>query len=399
MINIFKKQYFVHNVFAVIFISIFAIGGCNDNNSSNGDGGLGETESSTCTVGTPACTSIKVENDGTLGCIVNTTPCALDLQTVISEVSTNSTVTTDTIMWIEVWGAKGADVDKAGNGGAGGYAQTTTTVGELISKNNNTSIIYYFLGFSYPQAPDHCGGAGGASTMVTFENLLLNPTSDPTESLVQLIAGGGGGASAGNGEFGCFSGGGFNGANGAVAIAGTNGNATSAGDGCNNDGGPGCSSACGQCSGSNPPSFLPEGGGVGGTAAGGTATACVCGDTDPTKGRDGYGGRGGKGGVGQSCTSELGASFVNAGQLFFSAGRGGGGGGGTSQCDAGGGGGGGGFGGGGAGGHGNSNFSASSGAGGGSFAIQSTKSSNLAPTSKPNNPCGALGCMKITFAP
>jgi hypothetical protein len=55
-------------------------------------------------------------------------------------------------------------------------------------------------------------------------------------------------------------------------------------------------------------------------------------------------------------------------------------------------------GGGGGGGHGNTNGLSIAGAGGGSMSIQSTKSSNLSPASKQDNPCPS-GCVRITFAP
>ena len=35
------------------------------------------------------------------------------------------------------------------------------------------------------------------------------------------------------------------------------------------------------------------------------------------------------------------------------------------------------------------------GGGGGSFSIASTKSSDLSPTAKQDNPCGSIGCVRI----
>ena len=377
--------------FALFFIAVLAIGGCSD----GGNGGVNGSDTSACTVLSEPC-SIVTEflnvSPPYVECVVSDTTCAVNLENVISQVKArNINVSDSSILWMGAWGGDGGSA--AENGGPntnGGYAQSTSSVLDIKNRNNEqSSIIYYFLGAPGGNAPGHCGGGGGASTIVTFEDLTLNPSSNPTQSLVQMIAGGGGGSSGGTIK-GCSTPRGTEGGNGGVAIAGTGSNVSNAGDGCNNEN----NCASGSCS-SNLCTFIAEGGGTNGDSSG-TRACCVNKQTRPTDGTSGLGGLGGKGGKGTKCTAVGGRSFRNANFLSFTAGSGGDGGGGDNACTSGGGGGGGGYGGGGAGGLGNNDHESQSGGGGGSFSVMSTQSTSIAPSSRPQNPCGTSGCLTIS---
>ena len=369
----------------VLLIGLIIPGGigCDDNNGGGqGDGSMPPEALTGCMpLSSNPCTFLNNESDGAYySCIVgDAQTCAVDLMSIIDAISASfTTVTGDTTMWIEVWGGNGGSTDKGKVGGTGGYAITTTTVNDIAGINNGSTVIYYFLGSNGGNGGDHCGSAGGSSTMVTLEDLTLNPSSDPTQTSppILLVAGGAGGGCGGNGSFGC-TGPGCNGPgyNGGIAIASLNTIGS----------GPGEDFV-------DPP---PTGGDMG---MGGSSSNSGGGGGNETSGMNGYGGLGGAGGSGQSCTGPGTTGFRSAPEVDFSDGQGGKGSSNTSDCDSGGGGGGGGWGGGGGGGHGNDEGRAYQGGGGGSFAIQSTVSSDLSPTSEQSNPCGT-GCLRISFAP
>jgi hypothetical protein len=139
------------------------------------------------------------------------------------------------------------------------------------------------------------------------------------------------------------------------------------------------------------------GGNQDGMGSGGPRYQSVAGSDNSKSGTDGYGGSGGHGGSGQNCANiGLSTGFVST-QLGFTSGQGGVGGSATSMCDSGGAGGGGGYGGAGGGSHGNDIVLAIPGGGGGSLAIQSTKFSETAHTTRQPNPCGVDGCVTISF--
>lgn len=193
--------------------------------------------------------------------------------------------------------------------------------------------------------------------MVTLDDLTLNPNMNPTEGTPPflLIGGGGGGGSSGGNDAICVASA-FDGGEGGVAIAST----TMRGE------------ADGQRGGGND-----DCGGFGGKFGA-------------------FGGTGAPGGDGQGCSSRTIRRWTNTGstQLDFTAGEGIKGGGGNNLCDAGGGGGGG-WGGADGGRHGNFTDDSCGGGGGSSIAITSTKESDIAPSDRPDNPCGGEGCLVI----
>ena len=143
-------------------------------------------------------------------CILFSDTCGVDLMDVVTQVGND--VTANTTMWIGAWGGNGGNVDKAKAGGAGGYAQTTTSVSKLMAMNNGSSEIFYFLADAGAGGGNHCGAGGGSATIVTFEDLTLNPSENPTDSSppILLVAGGagggGGGGGHGNASFASFGG-------------------------------------------------------------------------------------------------------------------------------------------------------------------------------------------------
>jgi hypothetical protein len=198
------------------FCSLILIAGCND--GGNGNGGLGETSS--CPDITAPCSSTYTSDDGTIiTCVLDSSTCGVDLSDVIGQVA--GSVTENMVMWIQVGGANGGDGigPYTGSQGEGGYAQTTTTVSDLAASNNGSTEIFYFLGTVGGNSGDHCGGSGGIATIVTFEDLTLNPSEDPSSAQIILDAGGGGGSS--NGDFGCVPFGTESACAGGVAIAST----------------------------------------------------------------------------------------------------------------------------------------------------------------------------------
>lgn len=398
----------------IITFSFFVIGGCNDN---GGDGSLGSegpvTDASACEILTSPCSTISSSTSSdstTVRCIVSDKSCAVKLDNVISQINGSGfSVTENDILWIGAWGGVGGGADDGGGTSTPGYAQFTTSVSD-ISTNYNTNILHYFLGGNGLFAPKRCGGSGGAGTIITREDLTLNPTSDPTEDLVLLIGGGGGGA-GGSRANGCVGAVGETGASGESAISGTSGNNSAAGGGCNyNVWGCGPSSCGGSCVGASAAgaTYTSEGGGSDSAdtsgATGGQVQCCINND-NPTSGNSKFGGRGGDGGQGDNCTKVSGGRYFNTGsvELTFDAGKGGNGGGENKSCVKGGGGGGGGYGGGGGGGRGNDNWQPIEGGAGGSYAVESTQSSSLVPSTEPANPCTdsgnpkGLACFVLNF--
>lgn len=377
----------LRSVFTIVLISFLTISGCNDNNSSNNDG-LGATETSCSTLSSP-CNTISQNEDSTkfVCSTLSSEACAVDLEDVVSQVDPDGTsVDNKTTMWIEAWGGHGGSSDKGADGGAAGYALTTTTIQDIKSINSGSSTIYYFLGTPGLDSPERCGGGGGGvSTIVTTEDLVLNPNSDPTQSAppILLVAGGGGGGAAANKVGLYLTGTTFNGGQGGTAIASLEGDGQGAGEASTGAGG----------------SF----GGGGNENGMGKGGSCNCkgpdSDKNPTNGTDGFGGHGGVGGSGPDCGGRGADNFSNTPvKLSFSSGQGGKGGSASGSCAAGGGAGGGGYGAGGGGSHGNESEEVIGGGGGGSFAIQSSQFSSKTPTDRQSNPCDpTTGCVRITF--
>ena len=374
-------------VFTLVLISFLTIGGCSENNGGGIDAPAPQT--SCLTTATVPCTSISSGPNNTVICdSLGNVVCAADLNAVLDQVNNEGMleVTADTVMWIEAWGGTGGASDKGERGGAGGYAITTTTVNDIKAKNSGSSTIYYFLGTGGFEAAERCGGGGGVSTIVTTEDLALNPSSNPTQSAppILLVAGGGGGGAARNHVGLCTT------STQIVPGGGGSAFATTRADGLGG----------GQSSEDQGKTPQATGGNQNDLGKGGEAFGLGPGNPKPTNGADGFGGLGGIGGTGPGCTGPGANDFSNTPvPLSMTTGLGGSGGGAKGSCAAGGGGAGGGYGGGGGGSHGNEGSIPVSGAGGGSFAIQSTKSSRLAPTTRQPNPCGAQGCVRITFAP
>lgn len=394
-------------IIALITISLFTVGGCNDDNNGNGLGG--ELDTSQCEVLPDPCSTVSeitTENATYAECIIKDTTCVFNIDNFLTQIKNNGfNVTENSSLWIGAWGgAGGLAKNDGGNGGAAGYAQFTSTVSDIKNTFNETGDIFYFLGENGGDGPNHCGGGGGASTILSIEDLSLSPSTDPDSGSIVMIAGGGGGASGGRIP-GCITPTGFDGAPGGIAISGDSEDKTDQGTGCQNVDFNDCgSTTCGDCIGSEGGPFVAEGGSgntscTAGTACGGQLTCCAKNQTEPSNGNDGFGGKGGKGGKGVNCTQTGNAGFKNVTGFSFDAGQGGDAGGGDAACVNGGGGGGGGVGGGGSGGHGNDDTSAQSGGGGGSFSLQSNQSSSTVPSSRPDNACGsdAGGCLVINI--
>lgn len=297
---------------------------------------------------------------------------SVNLNDVLTQVQeTNSNITSNTVMWMQAWGGGGGQSKDYNHAGAGGFAQTVTSIEDL--ENQGVDVLYYYLGNggSYSGAS---GGSGGAATLVTGQNLLLDPSTAPQLSAILMIAGGGGGSGAYGGTNGCFGISPQYGGSGGVAIAKTGQYGEGIGQG-----GDGTDS-----------SYSGRGGGQGiggGAAAGG----------EP--GYSGVGGNGGHGGAGYDGSySTPGWYNTGATSLTFTTGQGGfgdnksGG-----SCNTGGGGGGGGWGGGGGGQHGNQTVHAGSGGGGGSYAQASTEADGNAPTTEPSDPYTEHGFLQFVF--
>lgn len=389
----------LRSTFILVLISFLSIGGCNENNgggSGNGDGvdAPAPAPQTMCATASPPCGVTQTANN-TIECgPLPGSNCAVDLEEVISHVnaSVGSALTNDTVLWIEAWGGAGGQAAMGGTGGAeGGYAITTTSVNGIKAKNGGSSTIYYFYGTPGLDPDERCGAGGGVATIVTTEDLAMNPASNPTQSAppILLVAGGGGGGAAGNQVGSCLTKSGIFPGNGGEAFATMQADGQGAGV-VSTDGSDGIIGDPFAIGGNT------NGMGKGGMSFGGSSQ-------NPTSGADGFGGLGGIGGKGPGCVATGANNFSNTPvQLGMTAGSGGNGGGATGSCAAGGGGGGGGYGGGGGGGAGNEFAGIIAGAGGGSFAIQSTQFSRRVPTTKQSTPCVnsvGNGCVRITFAP
>jgi hypothetical protein len=120
---------------------------------------------------------------------------AIDLAAMASQINLyfgSGSVTADTVVWIEAFGADGAHgaTGNGGSGGPGGFAQMTTTVNGL-REFFGTSEIYYYLG---KKGSGSNGGGGGTGTIVTVNDLTRDQASLGT---TLVLAGGGGGGGAG----------------------------------------------------------------------------------------------------------------------------------------------------------------------------------------------------------
>lgn len=400
-IDLFLRRRKLFSFIVLFLIAMFTIGGCNDNNNGGNDSDLDTSQCSKMTNPCSSVTSAQVDDDTIIECVLSDMSCVFDLNDALTHLQGLGFNLNDTsIIWIGAWGGDGGGADEnGGDGSLGGYAQTVTSIKDIMDQSNDQTVLYYFLGDPGATAPGHCGGGGGAATIVTFEDLTLNPTAAPALDPMFMIGGGGGGASGGTIK-GCTTADGTTGGEGGVLFPPIDMGVLyfEAGSGCNGSfQGCGTSSCGGSCAGNQGGGvFIAEGGAVGMGATGGQRMCCVDNQTGSTNGAGGLGGLGGQGGQGHNCSRPAPAGFRNA-ALEFGAGQGGTGGGGTNNCTNGGGGGGGGFGGGGGGGHGGNSQKSQAGGGGGSAAFNATQTLNIAPTTRPRNPCGTSGCLSITF--
>jgi hypothetical protein len=334
-----------------------------------------------CANVTPICASVSHDADSAT-CELSQEVCAVDLELLIAELTSQDiAVTTSTPMSITaIGGAGGRSADDGAGGGGAGEAQTDTTAADIATKLG-TMQLYYFIGRKGADGNSTCGGAGGSATIVTTEDLSLNPDQEPEIDDLLLVAAGGGGGGGQNEEGFCSGGGQSQGGAGGGVIA-------SSGTDVRERGFPATNCAADQ----------------GGSRSTDDGKGCVLHgvDGDPDAGVSEPGGLGGAGGSGSSCqTSGKPTPFLNAGSLTLAlggAGEGGRGGTGTDACDSGGGGGGGGYGGGGGGGHGNDIGSSAGGGGGGSFARGLTPASST-PGAAPQAiaGCSDSGCVIVQF--
>ncbi len=171
------------SVITLVLISFLSISGCNDNNNSSNDDGLGGTETSCSTLSNPCLTTSENENGTIFVCTsLSNDACAVDLEDVVTQVDPDGTVVDDnTIMWIEAWGGRGGFTDNGANGGPGGYSVTTTTIQSIKNKNSGSSTIYYFLATAGLTAAERCACGGGVATICLFY------TSDAADELTCLI--------------------------------------------------------------------------------------------------------------------------------------------------------------------------------------------------------------------
>ena len=271
-----------------------------DGDASNKDEGTGGKGEFFYVEGNSACARLNYDSaESLLTCQLtvpgeSTSVNSVDLNMILSQLSAFQ-VTADTVVWIQVWGAKGGKGDGGsygGKSGQAGYAQMITSISDLESDDYG-SVLYFYLGQHGTHNTDS-GGQGGASTILTNENLLANPSTNPDSSQILMIAGGAGG---GGGSYTSETTG-KDGGDGGIAFAST----SSRGSGNGQSGG-----------GTYNDQYTKfNGGGGGEEGRGGTGPS--------HNGHDGYGGRGGDGGK-----SGLGMTqWVNTGAtpLTFSAGEG-----------------------------------------------------------------------------
>lgn len=327
-------------------------------------------------VSQPPCASVFANGDQ-VTCWLNkpgenTAVSTVNLPALLTQLQTTpecapcAQITTETVLWLQAWGAGGG----TSSGGSGGFAQTVTSIADLES--TGTLNLHYYLaqGGTHHSAS---GGQGGAATIVTAQDLTTNPSDEPEQSMIILIAGGGGGGGGKDGACVVGTASPHAGGQGGIAISTTGSDGEGVGQGANGGGG---GKGGGQ--------------GVGGKGQGSSSNEV---------GHDGIGGLGGSGGEGAGDKIAGNPGWLNTGAtpLTFADGQGGGGGNDSSSCTAGGGGGGGGWGGGGGGSHGNTSNRPGGGGGGGSFSIPSAYSDGAAPTTRPDNPAGGPGFVQLVF--
>ena len=330
--------------------------------------------------GNPPCAQITESSQGnqtTVSCQLAPTYCAANLPGILMQAKgtlTDLEFGDNPVVWIQAWGADGADgqgSDCGGEGGPGGFAQTVTTLVKF-----GRGDFYYYMGELGGHADDS-GGQGGAATLVTKVDLTQMPSQEPQEADIILVAAGGGGQGGDNSSSTCSGVGNVSGGTGGIAIAkaGTGSPTTGAG---------------GVGGGSIP--SVPGAPGAPGDGTGGVY------NTQTTQAvESGTAGFGGKGG--QNGKNTLGfTGWINSPNLTFTTGEGGTGEDTNNPCPSGGAGGGGGYGGGAGGIQGDDEFCSSGGGGGASYAIESTFSDNCAPTQNPNSPSSSSGFVRIAFS-
>jgi hypothetical protein len=371
--------------------------------------------SATCTENTTSTAEVQCELPD-----VSSRP-YFELSTLLSEAQAAAPslgITSSSPMVITAFGGVGghaytAGAGSAGNPGSGGEAEDTTTVADYTSAYG-TPVLFYYLGAEGVKADmggiyGGVGGLGGASTIVSPENLTIEASpltlacienaasnqydeSGCSSTNVVEVAGGGGGG----GEGATCDGG--SGGSGGTAVSSTSAVATGSG---NSGGDGGCSGGHGG-----------HGGDLG-TAGGGGSGG------DGLNNHGGGGGNNGVGGLGGAVHTSNGPSdsipWANVGYCLYELGNSGsstypcpvtqsspsewGAGGegewrGSTQPLGGGGGGGGGWGGGGGGGGGGNSDPGGGGGGGGSFAAGSGTSPGT--FTAPSNP-GGDGSVWVTF--
>jgi hypothetical protein len=296
---------------------------------------------------------------------------AIDLAAIVSQINSSygaGSVTDDSVVWIEAWGADGAHgaPSNSGPGGQGGFAQTTTTVNGL-REFFGTSEIYYYLG---KKGSGSNGGGGGTGTIVTVNDLTRDQASLGT---TLVLAGGGGGGGAGRQSDVCKF----------LQVLGASGG----------EGGEAISTLGTAAFGAGAKGGERRNKNYSGSGGGGTISGTgggVNGKGSASVGDDGIAALGGRGG--NSVNSQVGFTNQSGLQITLSGGRGG-----EPGYDTGGGGGGGGYGGGGGGaqGIGDTDCVAGGGGGGGSMARASAVS---CPHSRQAFPPGAgQGAIFILF--
>jgi hypothetical protein len=264
-------------------------------------------------------------------------------------------------------GGSGANINSStGAGAAGGEAQTMSDLTSLESSFGQT--LYYYLG-AEGENDGKNGGHGGASTLVTGQNL-----AQVAPSTMILVAGGGGG--------------------GGVSGVSTAGHGGAGGDA------TGGTTAAGGSPGQDAPSYSGRGGQGGNNKTGGAGGKAGDGayGHDGGNGSDGLGGEGGSVHTGNGPSSATGWTNVSGGFLTMvgSSGAGGEGEWRNAHLNGPGGGGGGGYGGGGGGGGGGTDDGGGGGGGGGSYAASSTTSISSIPKISDSSGNGEV---IVTFLP
>ena len=99
----FKSNFILYRgiylILSVVLISFFNLGSCNDNNNGNGgdDPGADPPTAMSCQpISTPCSTTTSEMNGTYFTCILSDTTCAVDLNTVLSQISSQFSAVTDT---------------------------------------------------------------------------------------------------------------------------------------------------------------------------------------------------------------------------------------------------------------------------------------------------------------